>query len=970
MGTITVLRPSATSSGVGWTPSTGTLHGVTSDNSDSTYATWGGSGSALILATPIDSPPTGERRHQVRLRARGEDGDAWWAVRLASGALVAGAAAQFTSSPTTVTGSWGFGAPPDGPTVLSTYVTGQSSGLKIEELYLDMDSRLAPTFTPQVLDGGGTVTTTVSDTAQPNLRASNVDTDDLAARQYRYWVTLSGAVVWDTGLVSGSAAIRQTSPLTNGDYTAHFQVWSTLGSNTAYASDEETVDFTVAIGTVAVPGNPVVTPVPGTPFFSLEVCAPGVVEFDEAEASVEIQRVDCPYGGYLSLPGVVDAYASTPNADGPPPDELQITVHAQRSDGWRPATNQTMVAKYVGLGDNRSFVLGLDLVADGNPALAGHPYLFWSEDGDDVNTHIVGATERMPIDGEGAVTLRVLFQADTGAGDYAVTFSTLDLDGVTWVQLGDVITGTGPAPMFWSVAPFEVGSADLGAFEPFEGRIYSVEIREGATGTVLANPDFSNQMAGADTFTDEVGNFWTINGSAALTSDQSLVSVAMVGPLSSYECGSAVDYSLPRTGIGSTCDHPAEMCCSYYRARTVGRVNGLIQISAWSDFYQAPAPAQLRSDYTDSDTWITIEHLDPLNGWPAVGGNPYNAMIEDEEVRVIGISVLGTVAEVDGTFEDGVDGFGWRSEGCSFTGSTVRGSQGTTASVLLTVDDSPNQAIFRSNSAFVRPEVSPGESYVVTMDVWTDIAMPITAALDWRDDDDVIGTVLATFDIPANAWTSIGVYGTAPVGTTTIEYGPTLLAPAPDDGIQYYVDEINVRQTDVNDGYQLLLVQRGVNGTTAVPHEAGTPITLVVEPDPPEPPEEFCLVWDDDEHLIRTEGPSGPLQAAIGGQLTWDRDRPFTSSIGVMGTRFVTSASPGGRNLHLTTAVESEAELATLQTVLARPLVLVSPSDSAEVWAAPVASSVRVIKVGRVRQVTADFIATGPQPGPQLADVT
>jgi hypothetical protein len=67
--------------------------------------------------------------------------------------------------------------------------------------------------------------------------------------------------------------------------------------------------------------------------------------------------------------------------------------------------------------------------------------------------------------------------------------------------------------------------------------------------------------------------------------------------------------------------------------------------------------------------------------------------------------------------------------------------------------------------------------------------------------------------------------------------------------------------------------------------------------------------------------------------------------------------------------VESEAELAQLQAVLARPLVLVSPSDAAEVWAAPVASSVKVIKVGRVRQVTADFIATGPQPSPQLADV-
>lgn len=970
MGTITILRPSSTSSGVGWTPSTGTLHGVTSDDSDATYATWGGSGSPMILGTPIDSPPTGERRHQVRLRARGEDGDAWWAVRTSSGGLVAGAAAQFPSSPATVVGSWGFGVPADGPIVLSAYVTGQSTGLRIQELYLDMDSREAPTFTPQVIDGSGTVTTTVTDTAQPNLRASAVDTDDLAARQYRYWITLSGAVIWDTGVVSGAAVTRQADALPNGSYTAHFQVWTTLGADTPYASDEETVDFTVSINTANAPENPVITPVPGTGLFSIEVCAPNVVEFDNSDASIEIQRVDCPYGGSLLLPGVAGSYASAPSPASSSPEELQITIHAQRSDDWRPPTNEMLISKYVSLGNTRSFVLGLDVVAAGNPALAGHPYLYWSEDGGDVNTHIEAATERIPIDADGAATLRVLYQADTGSGDYAVTFFTLDQDGVTWVQLGDVRAGTGAAPMYWGPAPIEVGSADLGTFEPFEGRIYSAEVQYGPAGTVLVNPDFTGHMAGTDTFTDGQGNFWTIHGAATLTSEQNLVTVAMIGPLVSYECGSAVDYSLPRTGVGQTCEHSPDLCCSYYRARTVGRVNGQIRISAWSDFYQAPDPAELRSDYTDSDTWLTIVQFDPNNGWPAVGGSPYNAMIEDEEVRVIGISVLGTVAEVDGTFEDGVDGFGWRSEGCSFTGSTVRGSQGTTASTVLTVDDSPNQAIFRSNSAFVRPEVAPGESYLVTMDVWTDIAMPITAALDWRDDDDVIAASLATFDVPANTWTSIGVYGTAPAGTTTIEYGPSLLAPAPDNGIQIWVDEVNVRRTDIDNGHQLLLVQRGVNGTDAEPHEEGTEVTLVIQPDPPEPPETFCLIWDDDEHLFRTEDADGPLQVEIGGKLTWNRDRPFTVATGVMGTRFVTSAAPGGRNLTLTTAVESEAELAALQRVLERPLVLVSPSDGTEVWAAPVASSVRVVKTGRVRQITADFIATGPQPGPQLGDVT
>jgi len=303
MATITTLRPSATSSGAGWTPSTGTLHGVTSDDNDSTYATWGGSGSPMILATPVDSPPVGERRHQVRLRARGEDGSAWWAVRLASGSLIAGASTAFPASPTTVTGSWGFGAPIDGATILSAYVDGQSTGVRIEELYLDVDSRLPPEFTPQVLDGSGASTTTVSDTAAPTLHPSAIDLDGLPTRQYRYWVTQDGAIVWDTGVVSGSPADRQTVALSNGSYVAHMLIWTTLSGSISYGSEEETLAFIVAVGTVPPPDAPVVNQVPATPFYEIEVCAPDAEDFDNDQVWVEIRRADCAYGGYLDLPG-------------------------------------------------------------------------------------------------------------------------------------------------------------------------------------------------------------------------------------------------------------------------------------------------------------------------------------------------------------------------------------------------------------------------------------------------------------------------------------------------------------------------------------------------------------------------------------------------------------------------------------------------------------------------------------------
>lgn len=146
-------------------------------------------------------------------------------------------------------------------------------------------------------------------------------------------------------------------------------------------------------------------------------------------------------------------------------------------------------------------------------------------------------------------------------------------------------------------------------------------------------------------------------------------------------------------------------------------------------------------------------------------------------------------------------------------------------------------------------------------------------------------------------------------------------------------------------------------------------IQLQAEPEPPPEPENFCLEWSEDEHLIRTYGPDGPMYFGVWGMFEWGVERPFTAATGVMGSRFVSSAPPGGRNLRMVAAVESEAELAALRAVLSRPLVLISPSDSSEVWAAPVAESIRVVKIGRIREVRAEFIATGPEPEPQVADV-
>lgn len=403
-------------------------------------------------------------------------------------------------------------------------------------------------------------------------------------------------------------------------------------------------------------------------------------------------------------------------------EDLEVTVLAARDDGWFPDQDETLVAKYLTTGDQRSWRLNLDADGEGDPSLAGRPIFTWSTDGTLAGNTTAYATDRAPIDPYGRVHLRVYLDINNGAGGWTVTFEYLNADG-DWTLIGDPVTGDPPTLLNpSSTADLTVGAylSDLGPIQRWTGRIYSVQVRVGRTGEIIASPDFTIHPAGTDTFTDSQGNVWDVHDPASLTSSQSMTSVAILGPLDTDECAEWTDFTSPRSGVGRTCDHEPDECCSYYRARTIVQSEGSILVSDWS---------------TDS--------------------------------------------------------------------------------------------------------------------------------------------------------------------------GPEL----------------------------------------------------------------FCLTWDQDEHLIRTNGPGGPIYAVVIGKFEWDVDRPFTSATGVMGSRFVTSSPPGGRNLSLTSAVESESGLADLRAVLARPLVLISPSDADEVWAAPVQESVRVVKVGRIRRVTASFIGTGPEPPPQTADV-
>lgn len=1303
MGTITVLRPSTTSSGTGWTPSAGTLHGVTSDDSDATYATWAGSGSPMILGTPVDAPPVGEQRHQVRLRARGEDGSAWWAVQLASSALVAAASATFAPSPETVIGSWGFGVPAEGSIVLSAYVSGESAGVRITELYLDVDSREAPDFTAQVRDGSGAVTTTISDTAQPVIRANAVDLDGLNARTYRYWVTLNGAIVWDTGEVSGTAVSRQTSPLDNGSYVAHLQVWSTLGADLAYGSAEQTVAFTVSVGQVARPENPTVTQEPGTPFYEIEVCAPYVEDLDGGTGYMEIQRVDCPVGGYLVATGGAGSYASTPDPTEPPtsttlytfevddedwaaetggatvarsttyayastgsllaeltpvgggeqsirfndargtlrdlsvygstitawiyvpvsnggsgwkahlelqtpgygwpgaadifitpgvwtqlsftPDpalmvdcrsigvqvtgfgvtaltaylddvtisdpgtgllplvDLEVTVHAGRDDDWRPNTDETLASQWDATSpvSGRSWKLFLDADGDGSPEREGRPSLAWSPTGS--NTVLTAAADRRaPVDPYGQVHLRALLDVDNGAGGWTVTFSTTDQDGV-WVQLGDVVTGAGTTAIFDSGTEYAVGAHTSGTAELFEGRIYSLQVRDGATGEVTANPDFTNHLDSTAEFQDGVGNVWTVHSPARIYSPTSTITVAILGPLETDECASWTDFTLPRSGVGLTCAHNPEPCCSYYRTRTVGREDGELRISNWSDVFDPGIPMGMIVMWPSTaasvpDGWNRVTALDsrytkgipnavtqpgsmggaaththtvpththdtshshtvtgatgtatgtatsgdgaagtlaslsshthtrsPVNsttvvsdtGSPAVGtgsndparlevlfvesdGTPLAvpdgavALMPDITVSGWDPYAAGTQRFLKGAAPGG-DGGATAASGSDahthtlgnhthggtshthtspstgFTASNRSLFAGPVANILWQTTHAHPVAVGSTTSGTLASGgsassgasgtlVPPYRNLRLNQKQLGGIALPVGLICAWRGSigsipenwqlcDGTNGTPDMFGRYPRAETGAIGATGgsltahdhTSPSHNHTTS-GHAHTETVSSSGASVTSTQTAATVTVVTGGH----THSASNTDSTTPTVAGSTsgtlasttsepayeevafVQLLSTPEPPPEPDTFCLTWDTDEHLIRAMTPDGPLWAPILGKFEWTVERPFTAASGVSGSRFVTSGAPGGRNLSMVAAVENEADLVLMHAILSRPLVLISPSDANEVWAAPVAESVRIVKVGRIRQITASFIGTGPEPAPQLADV-
>lgn len=209
---------------------------------------------------------------------------------------------------------------------------------------------------------------------------------------------------------------------------------------------------------------------------------------------------------YLALPGGDGDEATCPDSVATSvTGDIDIRIDV-RLDDWRDIAD--LAAKFKVTGNQRSWAFYME---------GGLLTLVWSANGTATITKT--ATALIPVPASGRLALRVTLDVNNGAAGNTVTFYTApDISG-SWTQLGDAVVTAGTTSIFNSTAVMEVGDiTDLPGGGTI-GRCYAFQLRNGIGGTVVANPDFTIQTAGASSVADTASspNTWTIAGGAEIS---------------------------------------------------------------------------------------------------------------------------------------------------------------------------------------------------------------------------------------------------------------------------------------------------------------------------------------------------------------------------------------------------------------------------------------------------------------------
>lgn len=126
---------------------------------------------------------------------------------------------------------------------------------------------------------------------------------------------------------------------------------------------------------------------------------------------------------------------------------------------------------------------------------------------------------------DAGVALSELFQQGRAAAQFTLDVSTGEgifyvgaaIDSIS-TQAGSAITSAGATAISATAVDLYVGgwASDASDVQAFPGRIYAFQLRDGIDGTVVADPTFEGQTAGASSFSDS-SQTWTLGSGGRIT---------------------------------------------------------------------------------------------------------------------------------------------------------------------------------------------------------------------------------------------------------------------------------------------------------------------------------------------------------------------------------------------------------------------------------------------------------------------
>lgn len=241
----------------------------------------------------------------------------------------------------------------------------------------------------------------------------------------------------------------------------------------------------------------------------------------------------------LVLPGREEGYAWTPDAAALDiTGDIDIRLDVEPTS-WRPPTpnDMALARKYMTLGDQRSWAWWLYQ----NGTLGFR----WSPDGTLGSALTKASTAAVPV-GSGRLAVRVTLDVDSG-GNHVIRFWTSPtLAADDWTELGSAQLVGGTTSIHAGTADLEVGRTNAASpnggidIDPFEGRIYAFELRDGIDGTVVTRRSWEveeSQLASWDSaiwdtsvWVDQWYEDWELGALAAVLDE----SVRFAGEISEW----------------------------------------------------------------------------------------------------------------------------------------------------------------------------------------------------------------------------------------------------------------------------------------------------------------------------------------------------------------------------------------------------------------------------------------------------